>query len=411
MAGAAGSGGAAGMSGSGGSAGADPCAGVTCDSPPADSCESSGTLKTHEPIGTCSGGACSYTEVLVPCTHGCASAACSCSETPELVDSDVIVSASDMAMDSEGTLHVVYWRFGGELKYASRAAGGSWSLGDIAANTGWVPSIAIDVNDDVHVSYPVELVGGLKYAHKAKTVGAFTVLNADATAGHGFDSSIAADGTGGLYIAHYDTHARNLLLTERPSGGTFETRAVDTTGDVGVHASIVAETNGTLHVVYSDVTLGILKYAHQPAGGNFTITDIEKLRAADNSLAVDATGSVHVSYHHNTHSGSLRYAFLPAGGGAWQIESADGISGAGYVNSLGVDDAGRVHVAHYRGGWAQNLRYSTKPPGGVWSSRTLASAGVVGEGASLVVDRAGIVHIVHGDRDGGDVLRYRRVCP
>ena len=414
MAGAAGSGGAAGTSGSGGSAGADPCAGVTCDSPPADSCESSGTLKTHEPIGTCSGGACSYTEVLVPCTHGCASSACSCSETPEPIEPNTLIGGSDMAMDSEGTLHVIYWRPTGGLEYASRAAGGSWSLGDVDASTGvgWFPSITIDANDDVHVSYGIVTVGGLKYAHKAKAASTFNASDADATAAYGHNSSIGVDGSGAIYIAHYHDGADDLLLTTRPSGGAFGTNPVDTMDDVGRNSSLVAETDGTLHIVYSDNTSEALKYAHRPPGGSFTITDIDPTRrAGSNSLVVDAAGGVHVSYYDNTSFlGTLRYAFMPPGGGAWQLEPADTVTRVGFSNSLGVDSAGGVHVAHYHV-TAQDLRYSTKPPGGVWSSRTLAMDGIVGEEPSLVVDRAGIVHIIYGDRDGGNVVRYRRVCP
>ena len=44
----------------------DPCDGVTCDMPPAGSCMGN-VLSTYAPMGTCSGGMCSYTETQTDC--------------------------------------------------------------------------------------------------------------------------------------------------------------------------------------------------------------------------------------------------------------------------------------------------------------------------------------------------------
>ncbi len=43
-----------------------PCDGVTCDTPPAASCDGNSTV-TYEPVGTCSGGTCDYQETTTPC--------------------------------------------------------------------------------------------------------------------------------------------------------------------------------------------------------------------------------------------------------------------------------------------------------------------------------------------------------
>jgi hypothetical protein len=59
---------------SGGACNADPCAGVTCDDPPAASCPSGTTLRTFEAVGTCSGGTCSYDSDDSSCTHQCSTA-------------------------------------------------------------------------------------------------------------------------------------------------------------------------------------------------------------------------------------------------------------------------------------------------------------------------------------------------
>jgi hypothetical protein len=54
----------------------DPCQGVTCSQPPANTCADTQTLRTFTSPGTCAGGGCSYAPRLVTCQFGCASGAC-----------------------------------------------------------------------------------------------------------------------------------------------------------------------------------------------------------------------------------------------------------------------------------------------------------------------------------------------
>jgi hypothetical protein len=54
----------------------DPCAGKTCNQPPAAACVTANTLRTFSMAGMCSGGSCLYTPSDVICTYGCAAGAC-----------------------------------------------------------------------------------------------------------------------------------------------------------------------------------------------------------------------------------------------------------------------------------------------------------------------------------------------
>lgn len=85
-----------GTSGTGGTGGSNPCAGVTCNTPPAATCSGS-VLLAYEASGTCSGiGVCSYRPQTVICASGCANGACigdpcagvSCNAPPPPVCSD-----------------------------------------------------------------------------------------------------------------------------------------------------------------------------------------------------------------------------------------------------------------------------------------------------------------------------------
>ncbi len=54
----------------------DACAGITCNSPPAATCTSSTSLRTYA-AGACSNGSCTYAPSDTTCAYGCASGACS----------------------------------------------------------------------------------------------------------------------------------------------------------------------------------------------------------------------------------------------------------------------------------------------------------------------------------------------
>ena len=54
----------------------DPCQGVSCTTPPANSCAASDTLLKYSSPGTCSNGSCQYASSTVFCQYGCANGVC-----------------------------------------------------------------------------------------------------------------------------------------------------------------------------------------------------------------------------------------------------------------------------------------------------------------------------------------------
>jgi hypothetical protein len=54
----------------------DPCAGRTCNMPPANYCLSATTLRSFQTAGTCSGGSCLYAPTDSTCQFGCMNGAC-----------------------------------------------------------------------------------------------------------------------------------------------------------------------------------------------------------------------------------------------------------------------------------------------------------------------------------------------
>jgi hypothetical protein len=92
----------------------DPCAGITCATPPSTSCLEDGmTLRTYSDRGTCEAdGACKYTPSDMTCANGCADAACkddpcagkTCNEAPaaECADDMTLKIYSDVGMCKDG---------------------------------------------------------------------------------------------------------------------------------------------------------------------------------------------------------------------------------------------------------------------------------------------------------------------
>ncbi len=54
----------------------DPCVGVTCDAAPAAACVDATTRRSYAPTGTCGGGTCTYARTETACPNGCEAGAC-----------------------------------------------------------------------------------------------------------------------------------------------------------------------------------------------------------------------------------------------------------------------------------------------------------------------------------------------
>jgi hypothetical protein len=141
---------------------------------------------------------------------------------------------------------------------------------------------------------------------------------------------------------------------------------VDAAGSVGLYTSLAVDASGRLHVSYYDGTNADLKYATCAADCALTANwQAATVDAAGNvgfytSLAVDAGGRLHVSYYDGT-NGELKYATCAAAcelAANWQTVTVDADGLAGFFTSLAVDASGRLHVSYYDDFFG-NLKYAT----------------------------------------------------
>jgi len=233
-------------------------------------------------------------------------------------------SYNSLAVDGTGGVHVSY-RDGTDLKYASCAANcmtaASWAtvVVDQGGDLGAYSSLALDGSGRVHVSYSDGT--DLKYATcpAGCTVAAnWTNVAVDQTGYAGAYSSLAVDGSGRLHVSYFEETKGDLryatCAADCSTAANWQTVAADEAGDIGYSASLAVDGSGRLHVSYADFTNGDLKYATcaadctSPSSWQTTALDhTGNLGGEDyTSLAVDASGGVHVSYFDDTNA-DLKY--------------------------------------------------------------------------------------------------------
>src|SRR5437667_55015 len=144
----------------------------------------------------------------------------------------------------------------------------------------------------------------------------------------------------------------------------------------GDYTSLAVHGSGRVHVSYWYGTNGDLKYATcaanctTAANWEAVAVDQDQIVGVYTSLAVDASGRVHVSYYDET-NGDLKYATCAAScttAANWQSVAVDQSGFVGPYTSLGVDGSGRVHVS-YHDGTNGDLKYTSYAE----SSRTAGS--------------------------------------
>jgi hypothetical protein len=76
---------------------ADPCAGVVCNSPPATFCVDGDTLRRYASSGTCSQGLCSYGSTDTVCADGCSGARCIIILPPPCFPAGTLITMADLS--------------------------------------------------------------------------------------------------------------------------------------------------------------------------------------------------------------------------------------------------------------------------------------------------------------------------
>jgi|GEM_PF-4498841 len=182
---------------------------------------------------------------------------------------------------------------------------------------------------------------------------------------------------------------------------SFATETVDDTGAVTGNTSIAI---GSVHIAYQQASNN-LRYAVGDFGSWAASTLESGYVGGHNSIAVDSTGKIHISYWKGTGSEDLKYATNSSG--TWQTETVDASGSVGFSTSIGIDLGGGVHIA-YSDSTNTSLKYATGNFG-AWSVSTLDNSAHVGSDCYLAMDSNGKVHIAYLDSTANDIKYINNV--
>jgi hypothetical protein len=193
---------------------------------------------------------------------------------------------------------------------------------------------------------------------------------------------------------------------------------------VGTTSSLALDADGQVHVTYHDFINGDLKYAVCSAGcaalGNWQAIVVDASPGAVgeySSLLVESGGRLHVSYY-SAGAGDLKYATCASDCGvpaSWVSTFAETTDFAGFYTSLARDADGRLHVSYFESlhgdlGYATCASLCTDPAS--WQSDIVdySATGETGStNSSLAVDAEGRLHVMYYESSGTN-LKYA-TCP
>ena len=404
-------------------AGCDPAAGchskpMVCNEPPQSQCVDEDHLQVFASIGTCEQGVCVYETTLVPCPNCPACDPCD----------GIVCDDKQPCFQGQGTCHdgVCHYDFadgeecndGDDCTVQDRCESGVCSGQAMVCDTPADPT-CMNAWTLHEFQVPGTCVGGQCSYVEAEVVcpngcvaGACGCVPVDVSTGiHEADAlpSVASDLTHGVHVSFRNTATGALEVAHRALDGSWTTDPV--TSPVRAGPSLAMDASGGLHVTYVTES-GQLGYGFRAPTQPWQAEVVDPDGGfANPRIALDAWGDVHVVYAHE--SGRVSHATRPVGG-SWQIDSFVCTDGLEMTDlSMAVDAQGGVHVSLVadHGIGIHTLDYLYRGKGGAWEDTEVVwdLEAVPGSSTSVLPDASGGAIIVYRDATSG--LRVARVKP
>ncbi len=267
------------------------------------------------------------------------------SNSPRTLASGNVGEWSDMALESDGDLHVVYYdRGNGQIKYAYHAVADGWNT--------WTHETLDTVG---------AIAAGLDMAEVV---------------------AVAVDSSGAPHVAYYGADETQLEYAYRTGADTWVNAVLDSDGDVGSHPSIAIDGADVVHLVYYDISDRTLRYDTRTAAGWTGTQVVEGVTGTarpqgGNSLALDALGNPHIAYTYtqSNNAKNLKHAWIDTD---WTNETVDTTNQHGYYPSMVITQAGDGYIS-YGMNYTQSIYVAEKAgigePGGPDLTVSVSDAG------------------------------------
>lgn len=229
--------------------------------------------------------------------------------TTEIVDNLNLVGTSAIAVDSGGYVHIsYYYPLTGQVNYTNNLGG--WSVTPIEtlqAFTTTETSIALDSNNGVHLSYVNRGFFAGSTLHYANNVGgpwSTQVLETIGSNNRSTDHSLAIDSNDDVHISYSQHDALANLDSQWYATNSFGGWVLDPV-DAGAESngrtnSLAIDASDHVRIVYTSYgTIDRLVYATNE-GGSWATEPVETGMEAVSSatIGVDSSGNAHVVYDH-----------------------------------------------------------------------------------------------------------------
>jgi hypothetical protein len=322
---------------------------------------------------------------------------------------------SSLVIDSSNNPHISYYhKTNGDLKYAVwNGSGWEAQTVDSAGDVGLDTSLALDFNGYPHISYRGD--AGLKYAVWNGSGWDIQIIDTTGEPRYavGASSSLALDSKDKPHIGYIDNYRGNFMKYAFLNGSSWEIHALSERGRGGYSTSLALDSNDKVHISHGDYNYHVLKYVFvdpeflppptpvpdpvpptrpdpfttpaSPAGIIKTIDSSGNV-GKYSSLALDAEGNPHISYHDVTNN-DLKYAYC--NGSTWHVETVDYSTWLGLYTSIALDPNGNPCISYYDN-WDSDLKYAAWN-GSAWNIQLVDTAG--GSFTSLAINSDGTPHI------------------
>ncbi|MFB5623317.1 MAG: hypothetical protein ACE5RP_00150 [Nitrosopumilus sp.] len=167
---------------------------------------------------------------------------------------------------------------------------GSFSCEEATGNTSRYSSLAIDKNNNAHISYQDTLNNNYKLKYCNNVGGSFSCEVLD---GYGVYSSIAVDSINNIHISHINSTSDELRYCTN-SSGSFSCEVVEITSSEQYATSITTDLNNNVHISHSGD--GDLRYCNN-VGGSFSCELVDESDYGKySSIAIDSINNIHISF-------------------------------------------------------------------------------------------------------------------